>query len=313
MTFRLAIPLAFLPALVLAQAQAPESVEALVKKLASGKFEERQAATKSLLDRPEAAPALRDALRSPDAETRKRAAEILDYFPVRELKIAVKEGRVERAIELITGWPAGKHEEDSWDAVRELTKIIMERHEKKGGEKFKVAVDRWKNSTPPVVTAKRITNATKAKFDHCYFLRAGELDLDRRQIKPGQLNNPFGEGYHFIVAAGSVRMLGAGGMGSQLIFAGGGIELGGGPDVHSSIFVSGGDITLNCEMANCVVIARGKVTHAGLCEANRIISGRSVTRTSTDPKNLIVENEANPLGFIRWSETKKEKAAPKSK
>jgi hypothetical protein len=35
---------------------------------------------------------------------------------------------------------------------------------------------------------------------------------------------------------------------------------------------------------------------------------------STEPTNcLISENDANPLGFIRWSDAAKDKVVPKSK
>ena len=57
------------------------------------------AATKALQERPEATPALRDATRSPNPEVAKRAAEILEYFdrrPIRELNLAIKEGRIDR-------------------------------------------------------------------------------------------------------------------------------------------------------------------------------------------------------------------------
>ena len=60
MTFPIAFSLTLLPALVLAQEPAQESVTALIKKLGSSISAERQAATQVLQGRPESAPALRD-------------------------------------------------------------------------------------------------------------------------------------------------------------------------------------------------------------------------------------------------------------
>src|SRR5476651_280058 len=119
----IAIALILMPVLLLAQGPDRESVEALIKKLGSTNFQDRQAATKAMKERPEAVPALRDALRSADPELRKRAAEILEHFeprPFREIDAAVKEGRVDRFIELLAAWPAGKHEEGAWTAFCDL-------------------------------------------------------------------------------------------------------------------------------------------------------------------------------------------------
>ena len=95
MRFSIILSLVLLPALLIAQG--PDdgvAIKTLIKSLASSDFRQRQAAMKALRDRPEAALELRDALRSPVLETRKRAAEILDFYdlrPVRNLKAAVKD------------------------------------------------------------------------------------------------------------------------------------------------------------------------------------------------------------------------------
>ena len=46
----------------------------------------------------------------------------------------------------------------------------------------------------------------------------------------------------------------------------------------------------------------------------RVISGQSVEYNPKAARDYITtENEPNPLGFIRWSDAPKDKAAPKSK
>ena len=62
------------------------------------------------------------------------------------------------------------------------------------------------------------------------------------------------------VAARSVRMF-TGGT-KLVILAGGSVELAdGGEGITHTLIVSGGDVTLNCELANSLVIARGHLMH----------------------------------------------------
>ena len=303
--------LIMLPALVLAQSGEGDAVKALIKKLGSSSFQERQAATKALQERPEAAPAVRDALRSADSEIRNRAGEILDYYdrrPVRDLDAAVKEGRVHSVIEMLAGWPTGKYDQEAWYALHDFATTLTALHKKQGGEKIKLLMAR--DQPVLVLSAKRITEATVGQHERAYFLLAGEVDLDDRRRKPGEAaKNAFAHNA-VIVAAGSVRILPGH---RHIIVADGSVVLqdSGGP-ITDTLIVSCGDVTLHCGVANSLIIARGKVISTGELAGNRIISGKSVTRTSKS-ENIITENEPNPLGFIRWTEPSKEKASPKSK
>jgi hypothetical protein len=97
------------------------------------------------------------------------------------------------------------------------------------------------------------------------------------------------------------------------IFAGGTVELKGGC-LDSLLIVSCGDVTLKCDVRRSLIIARGTVTCTDPVIDSRIISGKSVVYNKTNARNCIItENESNPLGFIRWSDALKDKAAPKSK
>jgi hypothetical protein len=88
--------------------------------------------------------------------------------------------------------------------------------------------------------------------------------------------------------------------------------------IEGSIVLTGADFTQHSgAMGNCLIIAKGCVDVRDVrIDGCRIIAGKSVTydkgRTT---RSIIVENEPNPLGYIRWSDApnEKEKAAPKSK
>jgi len=278
-----------------------------LKNLGSPNFKVREAATKGLKDRPDSVPALRELLRSTDAEVRNRATEILNYLesrPARDFADAIKDGRVELAIEMMAPWLKGKYESESWLAFRDLARNLAERHEKQGGGRMQRIMDRCARDQPLVLTSPKITETTQAELERSYFLRAGEVDIDRRrQPAGGALNNLFEQGT-FTIATRSVRLHTTK---SHIIFAGGSIDLldGAGEGINGILIFSCGDVTLNCVLGNSLVIARGKVTCNGVVDRCRIICGGTFV-SMKDPNNcLISENDANPLGFIRWSDSPK--------
>jgi HEAT repeat protein len=78
---RLALAVLLSSALALAAAEKPSpkpSVAELIEQLNSRDFKKREAATRALMKRDDALPALREALKSSHAEVRRRAALILD-------------------------------------------------------------------------------------------------------------------------------------------------------------------------------------------------------------------------------------------
>ena len=332
----MAIPTLFVPLLLLAQAPDPESVASLIRKLGSPTFQERVAATKALKERSEAEPALREALRSNDPEVRRRVAEILDFFdrrPVRELDDAVKEGRVDRAIEILGHWPASKYEDEAWRAIRDLARRLGDLHRKDasekiklsdeqallpgglpvgarpapGGAKHKFLVERWGDQVPLFLLAKRVAEDTTVDLERSYFFRAGEVDIRQPRQKGGRPQILSEVGSVFVVT-GSVRMVT---FNPQVIFAGGRVEFSG--EGVRTLIVSCADVNLKGHFGASLVIARGAVTCTGSIADSQIISGKSITMTQ-NPKNCIIsENDSTPLGFIRWSDAPKDKAAPKAK
>jgi hypothetical protein len=296
------------PVLLSARGLGDDSIQTLIKKLGSANPKERQAATQALQERSDAATGLREATKSKDPEVAARAANILEYIdrrPVRELNATVREGRVDRFIALLVPWPTGKYEEDAWNATRDFARSLNDLHQKRGGEKIRIPLD-----YRGVLGAKRITESTRADLRFPFFLRANEVDLDARRRKPGEPpENLFSLG-SITVASGAVRVVTSD---PHIIFAGGSVELEGG-EVNGALIVSSGDVTLKCDLGGSLVIAHGSVTSIGGLEGNRIVSGKTVVHNAGRARNsIITENDSNPLGFIRWSDSPKEKFTPKAK
>ena len=74
----------------------------------------------------------------------------------------------------------------------------------------------------------------------------------------------------------------------------------------SSVIVCGGDVTLEASVHSCLVISKGAVNalKSGGSDT-QIISGKTVARENSSFSDIdidakITENEANPLGYIRW-------------
>jgi hypothetical protein len=271
------------------------AVQAMLKELGSPSFQRREAATKWLLERPQAAGALRAALSSPDPEVKKRAGLILDHFarrPIRDLQAAIKDGNVERFIAMLNKWPKGQHEEAAWECVGEFTRTLLELHGKKGGGAIQLPF--WGAAAPPLIISAQGAKEETGYRDKCRFLRTGSLDI-------AQVNFPPPNG-SVIIASQFVRIRAAT-FGDAAIFARGPVEI---FDGHNIVIVSCDDVTVNFAISNALVIASGKVT----CKASptncRIISGKSVICNRQNASNCIItENELRPLGLIRFPDVQK--------
>src|SRR5262245_53048072 len=78
-----------------------------IKRLGNRSFQEREAAMRWLLERPQAADFVKEALQSQDAEVAKRAAILLEHYdrkPVRDLLTAAKTGRFQQFAHLAGSW-----------------------------------------------------------------------------------------------------------------------------------------------------------------------------------------------------------------
>ncbi len=102
-----------------------------------------------------------------------------------------------------------------------------------------------------------------------------------------------------------------------VIFCAGRVELSG--VAFGVLVVSAGDVVLDAEgLVHSLVIAKGNIIVKNhRIERTRLIAGKKVITDDADgdlPSScLISQNDPNPLGFIRWADAAKDKAAPKSK
>jgi hypothetical protein len=204
-----------------------------------------------------------------------------------------------------------------------MVRSLADLHEKKGGRKIpllsKVAKDNLVVSQPlPIVNVKTVTAATKGyRFRPC-FVRSDEVRLDPADLGRlrGKLDNSFFDVPSFFLAAGAVHIIHV--HEGSIVLAGGSVEFGdnkrGTGEPHSLVIVSGGDVKCHGPMSLSLVIARGEIDCHAYSHESRFIAGKSVSfDEDRTVKCIVTENDPNPLGFIRWSDAPKEKAAPKTK
>jgi hypothetical protein len=297
---------AFLPSL-LAQPPVPpggagqpptEPVEELIRRLSSTKFKERDDATRKLLERKDAAPALRKLLEQPpNLEMARRAAFILAESARRHtaqkanrLEGLAKAGAVDQVAEMVGRWPAGTDDAGWTRIVEDLTRRLSELHQQQAGELDLKCLHRGPGR-PTILAASPDVIFPRSIKGSC-FIRGPEV-VSR---------------YHltrvFVVSAGPIRSKIRGGSGGSALFAAGSIELD--TAIHS-VIVSSGDVEVK-RARNCLIIARGTIQ----CEDNgpvdfqncRLVSAGRVLipeRFRLRASNCVVEENATmPLGFVRF-------------
>lgn len=303
---------AFIWVFAIIQAQELRTADAMVKKLAHGSFAERNLADAWLRQRPFVGPSLERASQTSDLETKRRIGGILDFHVgrrVRALETAVDHGEMERAIQLLSMWPTGKHEDAAWAETCRLSQnIISASH--KVNDKLKFPSTDWAAKTVPHVISERFADRLNAK--KLCFVRGGDLLVRGPKntlvgIPPLGLDGPVdGPAGAWLVCSGSVTLLATGEIGalsSGAVFAHGRITVRGNKN-GSLLVVGADDVTLDT-VSNSIIIARGKVTCDFALHCH-IIAGKTVTVKNGLPVDCAIsENDRNPLGYIRWSERAK--------
>src|SRR5436190_2098633 len=240
-----------------------ETTECLIAKLGSNRFKEREAASRLLLAREEAIPALRAALHGKDMETTRRVAAILKDLEQRRtrrlldtLDTLVRDGAFDQFAELLARWPKGFQEDACLGATRRLVRTLEAAHHKQGGQYIGLQVLEDEDLRPYVIVGRHIHDIVGDIPS--YFLRGSEVRFQHSQQRS------------LITAAGPVNVHD---VKFVAIFAGGSVELG--YSARHSIIVSDGDVKLVFAQ-NSLIIARGKI----LCEAgawsSRFVGGETV-------------------------------------
>ena len=240
------------------------AVDDLIQQLASKIFKERQNATKLLVERKDAAAALKKALKSDDLEVCQRVAAILQQRARRQalqgverLQTLVKAGAVDQVAELLARWPEGQEEAACWTEVCKLGTKLLELYCKHGEKTEPGFFPAKKAVAPKIVVASRIDESRIKPRNEVYFLRAGEIDYR------GLLSGPVA------ACSGSFRTRD---FCCGVIFAAGPVEI---QSADLAFIVSDGDVKAD-GVTRSLVIAGGTVTRSGEWGDCQIISSKDV-------------------------------------
>jgi hypothetical protein len=274
-------------------------VKELIAQLGSQSFEVREAATRRLKEREDAAAALREALKSGDPEVARRAREILDALarragerPFAAFADAAKRGAVDQAVERLVRRDRWDDEEACWKALAgladKLTALERQRFDKVSLSGEHRGDDRELRRVQRHVRPKRAgdRHPSVGLWEGRFVLRAGE-DFEAGIPTAGFL----------IAAAGNVEVPS---ITHSAVFAGGSVDVKG--SIGNSLVVCDGDVTSRHIIKDSLIIARGKVRCDMVVENSRIISGGGVEWKHPElvKDSKVLEKEAKPLGFVTF-------------
>jgi len=280
-------------------ARADPGIEQLIRDLASSDFTVREKATRQLVERGDAVPALRQALHSGDAEVVRRARSVLDVLAQREKERALarlvklaKEGAVDLAIEQFVQRKTWDDEAACWQVFAELAGKLTELEEKLCGR-----ASLKKSEGVPARDFKRYVEKQRPQFAVGGKLTPRQTPLTHRIVVRAEVIERDMNTYDSLIAvSGQIRAIS---VSRSVIVAGGSIEV---SSSDSSIFVCDGDFKERSRLDNCLVIARGNVKCDQDVTNCRIFAGGrcSLGAGARSIGSLVTENETNPLGFVKF-------------
>ncbi len=291
-----------------AEPSSEQQIERWIKDLGSDRFEVREAATRALTEREEAAAALHKALSSPDAEVRHRAARILEALKPKRARRALvrayalgKEGRIVETVDRLVYWGEWDKDKEGWDTLTHFADKVME----SVADNFPPGKrDLWKRPGLPAGDFRRYYEAKRppkeisgrkimSTHDVSKFLARGE-----QVILKGGRNENSGISYSIIAASEDVRTDIC--PDYSLIIAGGDIKVG---TLHESILVCDGDVELGAPPHGGLIIARGKVTCRKRKLTGCIVRSENYYQFLDGKRIIIKDGTPDPLGgFVKFFE-----------
>jgi hypothetical protein len=308
----LAAPYSLPPRGGAAEPSSEQQIERWIEELGSDRFDVREAATRELKKRVEAATVLHKALSSPDAEVRRRATRILEMLKSQRADRALTRayvlgqmGQIVETVDRLVYWREWDKDEEGWETLTRFADKLMDRAAK---DLPPIKREMWKrpglpagdfrryyeakgsnpNEKPPKeISGRKIVNTRAAKI-----LARGEqviLKMDMDSVPS----------IAFSIVAASEDVLINHAMYS-LIVAGGDIKAN---SLRESILVCDGDVELLEPPRGGLIVARGKVT----CR-NRELTGCIVRSENyyqfLDGKRIIIKDGTpDPLGgFVKFFE-----------
>jgi hypothetical protein len=287
-----------LPCLAEEPTDAKQDLDGLIAQLGSESFEVREAATRRLMQREEAAPALRRALKSSDSEVARRAREILDALARREKERAfaafvdaAKRGAVDQAVERFARRQKWDDEAACWRVMAGLADRLtsLERESYK-----KASLPAYDGVTAPELPV--LLKSFRLKTTHA---GSGSPALwERRVVLRAEENLEAGRIVHSLLAVCGRAKIDT--MNHAVLFTGGPVDFE--DSVARSLIVCDGDFTAQNFIFHCLIIARGTIRCEGTVGDSRLISCGKVEFKHPEKvhESKVVENERKPLGFVTF-------------
>jgi hypothetical protein len=293
-------------------------VAELIRQLGDKRAAVRAAAARKLLEVEGAVPGLRAALKSPDPEVARRAAQILDEISRRSGRRALaqlakhaKDGEIDRAVELLVWRPKWDDDNACWQVLTRLAAELIERGRKEFGGTAVLQPDRVlpagdfgrfvKDVRPIFLSGPRVHPGKQRRImkgdynpNEGFVLRGKDLVIDGGDNVGGLL-----------ASAGSVHAIL---LRSSVIYASGPVEI---SEVRNSLLVCDGDLRVN-SISYSLVIARGDIhcSNSGAVGSNSLVitSGRlHLGRfAKVDKGAKVLERQATPLGFVKFFDPDRE-------
>jgi hypothetical protein len=289
----------------------PPSVAALVDRLGSDSFTEREEATRQLsaLELLEVPPEVSRALESVDPEVRRRAASVVaaiknrivqrSIAPVRDF---ARRGEVSRVVAATAKWEQLAADAPVWDAPFDVLQQIRLRAKEidrtvigpEGSADLRAYLA---TSKPELIrTAGRYPSNGKAAPDR-------STGGQRRCVMAADCEFPDRLENSICVARGDVTV--ARSMKFSVVLANGSVVMN--SDAAFSLVVSDGDVEVRGGLYHCVVISRGTIQLSSAVRDSQVYAGSDITvGLLTGPgqvlSHAIKANESNPLEFVKFFE-----------
>jgi hypothetical protein len=249
----------------------PPSVEQLIKQLDSDDFEDREDAMYDLMERDDALPAVRKALRSESAEVRKRAVQVVEELEKRQIVKRIKNGEIDLAVDQMVAMP-DRVTDKAWEAVADLAQALQ----KKANKKYEQRV-----SFPAVRDLSRLAKPEEiADLDK-------DRDLTKWKALASHISNRSAVGDSILICQGPIQC--DRGLYRSIVFANGDITLKD-PKGGSAATIDG------------IVFCDGSIETDDICDAILIATGSIKIKGAKSDKMVVIENARDVFGLLKLSD-----------
>jgi hypothetical protein len=277
-----------------------QGIDELIARLGSPNFELREAAQRQLMEREDAIPALRRALKSSDAEVARRARDILDALArkgeprafARLAELAKREA-VDQAVELFAGRDKWHDAPACWQVMADLEARLNDLERRTYGS---ICMGPSYRERITDKDARGVANDQDlqivASYPASQEMWKGRVVLRAQEIARGRQTM-----WGLFALSGNIK---AQFLDSSAVFAGGSIEVT--QIIGDALVVCDGDVTVGTSIKHSLLIARGTVHLKRAADGARIISCGEVRCDHPEwvRDTKIVEKEVKPLGFVTF-------------